>query len=316
MTATLLNGDIAGTASVLTEQTVAVTSTQKEPAVGWYQLPRLAAGTGMIMSSSGYIVTNFHVISGGSDISVLTPDNETYPARLVGYDAATDLALLRIKTKAPNLSPIELGDSSKIRPGDPVIAVGNALGLPGGPTVSLGVVSAVQRPIPMSEFIFEGLIQTDAAINPGNSGGPLAILDGKVIGMNTAIIPMAQGMGFAIPSNTIRDLVEKIMENGRILRPWIGISGLDVRLDSKRGAVLVTSVTPGSPADNAGIVQGDIILKFDGKNAEDMRTLIRLIHENGIGKPADIWVRRHVREGRLQIIAREMPPDYLRYQFR
>ncbi|EET90490.1 MAG: peptidase S1 and S6 chymotrypsin/Hap, partial [Candidatus Micrarchaeum acidiphilum ARMAN-2] len=168
---------------------VAVKSYYEDTETEGFPVPRMAAGTGIIISGSGYVVTNAHVVAGSSQIRITTPDNKTHLARVVGYDTATDLALIRIMTKGLSLSAVDFGDSSAIRPGDPVIAVGNALGLPGGPTVSLGVVSAVQRQIPMSEFIFEGLIQTDAAINPGNSGGPLATLDGKVIGMNTAMIP-------------------------------------------------------------------------------------------------------------------------------
>lgn len=307
MAVTLFNGSIAETASTLTRQTVAVKSYYEDTETEGFPVPRMAAGTGIIISGSGYVVTNAHVVAGSSQIRITTPDNKTHLARVVGYDTATDLALIRIMTKGLSLSAVDFGDSSAIRPGDPVIAVGNALGLPGGPTVSLGVVSAVQRQIPMSEFIFEGLIQTDAAINPGNSGGPLATLDGKVIGMNTAMIPMAQGMGFAIPSNTIRELVAKIMEDGKIIRPWIGITGSDAHVGVDQGAVLVASVAYGSPAHQAGVRRGDLILKFNGKDTPDMRTLTRLINDNGIGKAAEMNIRRGERKGVLQIIPGESP---------
>ena len=283
----------------------------------WGRMDRIVgSGTGMIISSSGYIATNFHVVAGSSGITVITPDNEKHSARIVGYDDATDLAVIKIN--AQNLSSCNFGDSSAIRPGQPVIAVGNALALPGGPTVSYGVVSAVGRILPWSEFITEGLVQTDAAINPGNSGGPLATVDGMVIGMNTAIVPFAQGVGFAIPSNTVKTLIQQMLEQGKVRRPWIGLSGVSTQdlaeMQEKTGladGVMVASTVPGGPADIAGLRRGDIITEFNGKAVKSMRDLIASISELGTGNEAPAIVYRGRSRLEIAVIPDQMPPDYL-----
>ena len=283
----------------------------------WGRVDRvIGSGTGMIISSSGYIATNFHVVAGSSGITVITPDNEKHSARIVGYDDATDLAVLKIN--AQNLSTCNFGDSSAIRSGQPVIAMGNALALSGGPTVSYGVVSAVDRILPWSEFITEGLIQTDAAINPGNSGGPLATVDGMVIGMNTAIVPFAQGVGFAIPSNTVKTLIQQILEQGKVRRPWVGLSGVSTQdladMQERSGltdGVMVASTIPGGPADIAGIRRGDIITEFNGKAVKSMRDLIASISESGTGKEVSAVVYRGRRRLEIAVTPERMPPDYL-----
>ena len=234
----------------------------------------------------------------------------------MGYDDATDLAVLKIN--AQNLSTCNFGDSSAIRSGQPVIAMGNALALSGGPTVSYGVVSAVGRILPWSEFITEGLIQTDAAINPGNSGGPLATVDGMVIGMNTAIVPFAQGVGFAIPSNTVKTLIQQILEQGKVRRPWVGLSGVSTQdladMQERSGltdGVMVASTIPGGPADIAGIRRGDIITEFNGKAVKSMRDLIASISESGTGKEVSAVVYRGRRRLEIAMTPERMPPDYL-----
>ena len=172
---------------------------------------------------------------------------------MIGSDPATDVALVRVN--AENLPSATLGDSESLKVGQFVLAIGNALGLPGAPTVSMGVISALGRPLPGTDFVLEGLVQTDAAINPGNSGGPLADLEGRVIGINTAMIPFAQGVGFAIPSDTIKRIVDQISKHGRVVRPWLGISGLDVNPSIARryglsveSGVLLAEVMRDSPA--------------------------------------------------------------------
>ncbi len=189
-------------------------------------VPLEGQGSGVIINPSGYIVTNNHVIDEADRVQVTLEDGRTFVGEVVGSDPATDVALVRVD--ATDLPAARLADSEKLKVGQFALAVGNALGLPGAPTVSLGVVSALGRPLPGTDFVLEGLIQTDAAINPGNSGGPLANVDGEVIGINTAMIPFAQGLGFAIPAQTVRMVVDQILRNGRVVRPWLGISGLDI----------------------------------------------------------------------------------------
>jgi S1-C subfamily serine protease len=189
-------------------------------------VPLEGQGSGIIIDHRGLIVTNNHVIDGANQVHVGLKDGRTFTGEVVGSDVATDVAVIRVN--ASDLPAAELGDSEAVKVGQFVLAIGNALALPGGPTVSLGVLSAKGRPLPGTDFIFEGLLQTDAAVNPGNSGGPLADLDGRVIGITTMMIPYAQGMGFAIPINTVRKNAIEIVENGRVSRRWIGISGIDV----------------------------------------------------------------------------------------
>ena len=216
-------------------------------------VPLEGQGSGIILDRKGLVVTNNHVIDGANQAHVSLKDGWTFTGEVVGSDEATDVAVIRVD--ADDLPAAELGDSEMLRVGQFVLAIGNALALPGGPTVSMGVLSAKGRPHPGTDFIFEGLLQTDAAVNPGNSGGPLADLDGRIIGMTTMMIQYAQGMGFAIPINTVKKIAQEILENGRVSRRWIGISGVDVtpqlarrnELRSESG-FLVAEVVPRSPA--------------------------------------------------------------------
>jgi S1-C subfamily serine protease len=207
---------------------------------------------------------------------------------VIGSDAATDIALVRVK--AENLPSAALGDSESLKVGQFVLAIGNALGLPGAPTVSMGVISALGRPLPGTDFVLEGLVQTDAAINPGNSGGPLADLDGRVIGINTAMIPFAQGVGFAIPSDTIKRIIDQISKNGRVVRPWLGISGLDVNPSIARryglsveSGVLLAEVMRDSPAHAAGLREGDIVVGIGETKVEQMKGLVTALSRSAIG---------------------------------
>lgn len=281
--------------------------------------PYDGAASGVILSSSGYIVTNNHVIQDHQGLQVTTSNGDVYDADVIGNDPATDVAVLRINAR--DLKPLTLGDSEKLMAGKVVVAIGNALGLPGDPTVSLGVISAISRPMPWADFIFEGLLQTDAAINPGNSGGPLATLDGEVVGMNTAIVPFAQGVGFAIPSGTIRRVMEQILDNGRVIRPWLGISGLTVN-ESMRGmrnfrginGVAIARISAGSPAYHAGLRPWDVITSIDGKKVEDMKALLEELSRAKIGSTIRLGLVRGGRNLEASLALTEMPEHYLEYR--
>ena len=263
--------------------------------------PVRGSGSGIVVSGSGYIVTNNHVIQDSENVTVRLQDGTETEGFVIGGDEATDIALVKIEKRG--LKHAELGDSDSVKVGQIVLAVGNALGLPGDPTVSMGVVGAVGRPMPWADFIFEGLIQTDAAINPGNSGGPLVDLSGNVIGINTAMIPFAQGMGFSIPSNTVKRVMEQVLEHGMVLRPYIGISGVSVdrevsqRLGMKStGGVLVVRVSQASPAYYAGIRKGDVITSANEKKVSNIRDLLEELSRH---KPGDTISITATRSGRM-----------------
>jgi S1-C subfamily serine protease len=269
--------------------------------------PLEGQGSGVIIDPRGYIVTNNHVVDEADRVQVTLEDGRTFVGVVVGSDPATDVALVRVD--AADLPAARLADSEKLKVGQFALAVGNALGLPGAPTVSLGVVSALGRPLPGTDFVLEGLIQTDAAINPGNSGGPLANVDGEVIGLNTAMIPFAQGLGFAIPAHTVKMVVEQILHHGRVVRPWLGISGMDVSpalakrydLPSESG-VLVSDVSRGSPADRCGFRRGDIIVGAGGMEVRKMKDLLIALAKATIGDGVSLIVLRN--ENRYEVTAR------------
>ncbi|MCL0105627.1 trypsin-like peptidase domain-containing protein, partial [Dehalococcoidia bacterium] len=184
------------------------------------------SGTGIIIKSDGFIVTNYHVIQNASDIEVVLWDGTSYSAELVGSDVLTDLAIVKIG--AVDLPPIEFGNSQKLRPGDWVFTIGNALALKGGPSVTLGIVSGLGRTIKTERGDLYDMIQTDAAINKGNSGGPLLNLNGEVVGINTAVYRSAQGIGFAVSSSVSQSVLNGLMKDGRVIRPLIGLSGVEI----------------------------------------------------------------------------------------
>lgn len=237
-------------------------------------------GSGVIITSNGYIVTNNHVVSGAANLTVTLYSGKQYAARLIGRDPKTDMAVIKID--AINLDAAKFGDSDTLKVGDWVIAVGNALGL--GPTVTAGIISATKRgPIVIENEVLEDALQTDAAINRGNSGGAMADLNGYLVGINTAIASSGPnggniGIGFAVPSNTVKKITADLMKNGKVVRPWLGISygaynaemrktleGQGIQgLPSDEGAV-IGDVTPGSPAAQARLQRYDIILKINGK---------------------------------------------------
>ena len=225
-------------------------------------------GSGFIISKEGYILTNQHVVDGASTIEVtMSGKDKPIPATLVGSDAELDLAVLQI-TGAKDLPTLELGDSDTVRVGEWAIAIGNPQGL--DHTVTVGVISAKGRPIAVQDKQYKNLLQTDASINPGNSGGPLLNTRGQVIGINTAVNASAQGIGFAIPTSTVRPVLDTLISQGKITRPWLGvyIQSLNkeladyLKLDMIEG-VLITSVVEGGPASAAGLTQGDVITEID-----------------------------------------------------
>jgi S1-C subfamily serine protease len=246
-------------------------------------VPVRGVGSAFVISEDGYLVTNSHVVANAESITLLI-EGQTLQARILSLDPSRDIALL--KTQVGKLKPIKLGDSDKVSVGELVLAIGSPLGLP-GPNVSIGVVSAKGRAIEGEGFILEDLIQTDAAINPGNSGGPLVNMDGEVIGVTTAIIPFAQGIGFAIPINTVKRFIEMISKYGRPIRAYIGVitTPLNEQIAGYYGlpvreGLIVLRVLRGSPADEYGIREGDIITHAGSHKLKSVGELRRIIEES------------------------------------
>jgi S1-C subfamily serine protease len=252
------------------------------------------SGSGVIITPDGYIVTNSHVVEGASTVEISLADGTGYTAKVVGQDPATDLAMLSVP--GSGLPIAHLGDSSKLRVGQLAIAIGNPLGFQS--TVTAGVISALGRSLrSRSGRLIENIIQTDAALNPGNSGGPLVDSRGLVVGINTAIIPYAQGICFAIPVDTLRWVASLLIREGKVTRGYLGIAGqtvpLAVRLVryfnlERDTAVQVISVAPNSPADAAGLKEGDIIVSLDQKPMASVTDIHRLLSKDVIGKTLQI----------------------------
>ena len=257
-------------------------------------------GSGFIISKDGYILTNNHVVEKATEIRVRLLNKEQFEAKVIGRDPKTDIALIKIKANH-SLSAATLGDSDALRVGDWVIAIGNPFGL--GHTVTVGIISAKERIIGAGPY--DNFLQTDAAINPGNSGGPLVNLEGKVVGINTAIVAQAQGIGFAIPINMAKYILSQLKERGKVMRGWLGVMIQEVTpeiahalgLKEVKGA-LVADVTPGSPADKADIRRGDVIIEYNGKKIEEMNELPRLVANTPVGKsvPIKIWRNGKIRQ--------------------
>ena len=255
-------------------------------------------GSGFIIDTKGTVVTNNHVISGADDILVRVGDKE-YKAKVIGADPYMDIAVLKIETK-DKFKPVNFGDSDKARVGDWAVAIGNPFGL--GGTVTAGIISARNRDINLTRY--DDFIQTDASINQGNSGGPLFNLKGEVIGINTAIIAPGQsgsiGIGFAIPANAASNVIDQLIKFGETKRGWLGVRIQEVtkeiaeveKLKKPQGA-LVASVGEKSPADKAGIKAGDIILNFDGKKIDTMRTLPKVVASTEVGKSVELKIWRN-----------------------
>ncbi len=270
-------------------------------------------GSGFVIDSSGLIITNNHVIDKADEIFIiLSDDTKLKVEEVVGTDAKTDLALLRVKPEKP-LPALEFGDSNKMRVGDWVMAIGNPFGL--GGSVTLGIISAMKRDInsgPYDEFI-----QTDAAINRGNSGGPLFNMEGKVIGVNTAIISPSGGsigIGFAVPAKTAVHVIDQLRKYGETRRGWLGVRIQTVTdsiaesmgMENPSGA-LVARVTPDSPAAEAGLQVGDVVLSFDGTPVKSMRALPRLVARTAIGRTIDVVILRNDLKKTVQITIGRLP---------
>jgi S1-C subfamily serine protease len=262
----------------------------------WQAVPQTGAGSGIIASSDGYIVTNNHVVEDAEKVTVTLSDGRTFDATIVGTDAQTDLAVVKID--ASNLSYLHfLSDSlEQLSVLDPVVAVGNALALPGGPTWTTGVVSNLGRSIQEDTgVVLNDIIQTDAAINAGNSGGPLLDTAGQVIGINVAIASNAENIGFAISTDTAIPVVQSLITEGKVVRPWLGVSVITVtptiqqyyHLSVNAGA-LITSVSSASPADEAGLRPGDVITKMDEEDISTAAELTAAITSHQIGDQIEI----------------------------
>lgn len=283
-----------------------------------HPLPPTGAGSGVIFDPQGFIVTNNHVVAGADEITVSLPDDRVYEATIVGRDPLTDLAVIKIEEV--DLPIIPFGNSGDLQPGEFVIAIGNALGLEGGPTVTVGVVSALGRSIRIpSGATLQDLIQTDAAINPGNSGGPLINLKGEVIGINTAIAnpDQAQGIGFAISTPTIIPIIADLVENGRVVRAQLGIVGQALTpilarrlgLPSETSGVLITDISRGSGADEAGIRSGDVIIRFEDDEISTIPELQYNIWARSVGDTVEVTILRNGEEMTLTAILGERPPE-------
>ncbi len=280
---------------------------------GERKIPRdRGLGSGVIVDPSGIIVTNHHVVGQADEIKVLLADRSEFKARLVGTDPKSDLAVLKIE--AQGLPTIPWADSDRLEVGEYVLAVGNPFGL--NQTVTMGIVSAVGR-ARMGIAEYEDFIQTDAAINPGNSGGPLVNARGEVVGINTAIFSRSggsMGIGFAVPSNMARIILDQLVTTGRVVRGWLGVSIQDVTPDlaaevgmAEPKGVLVSDILDGSPAQRAGLQRGDVIVELEGKAVEHATQLRNLVAVTEVGKQVSLTILRHGQEQRLPVQIGEQP---------
>lgn len=291
---------------------------------GFKETQETGAGTGIIISSDGLIITNKHVVEGGDSFSVFTSDGKQYEGgEVIARDPSNDIAYLKIK--ASGLRAAELGDSSKLEVGQRVLAIGNALGRFQN-SVTSGIISGMGRPVIASDASGQGsesldnLIQTDAAINPGNSGGPLVNLEGQVIGINTAVAGGAENIGFAIPINEAKDDIEEVKRQGKIVRAYLGVRYVSLTPEIvsansfkvKEGALVVGSdgssgVLAGSPAEKTGIKDGDILTRFNGKRIDSKNLLSSLVAKHKPGDQVSIVLIRENKEIRLQVKLGELP---------
>jgi S1-C subfamily serine protease len=285
--------------------TVSVTTRRIEHDQFNQSVPTRGLGSGFIVDRRGFILTNWHVVEGAEQIKVTLADGRTFKAALVGSDPFTDLAVLKIE--GTNLPALRLGSSARLRVGETVVAIGSPLWIEGGPTVTAGVVSALGRSMEQPDLpVLHNLIQTDAAINPGNSGGPLLNRAGEVIGINTAIIASAHGIGFAITADTARPVLAALIANGRVTRPSLAVSAVSVTpqvayandLTVERGA-LVTKVDPGGPAAIAGVEAGDIITAIHGEAIRNLHDLHERLARHRVGETIDVAVWR---DGRMLVV--------------
>jgi serine protease Do len=271
-------------------------------------------GSGVIVSSDGYIITNNHVIERADEIRVILLDKRTFKGRTVGADPKIDIAIVKID--ANGLPTIPWGDSEKLQVGEFVLAIGNPYGL--SHTVTMGIISAVGRAnVGIADY--EDFIQTDAAINPGNSGGPLVNIKGEIIGINTAIFSKTggyQGIGFAVPSNMVRLVMNQLIQKGKVTRGWLGVTiqELTPEISQKFGigktkGALVSDVAKGSPAEKAGIMRGDVIIEFNGKEVKDVSVLRNMVAQSKVGTEITMKILRSGKEYTVKAVVSEMPRE-------
>ncbi len=279
----------------------------------FYQaVPVRGAGSGIIIEEDGLILTNRHVIEGAKEIAIAFTDGSVVKGIIIGGCTTHDIAVIQVEKK--DLPVAELGDSEKVRVGQRVYAIGNPLGLVGGPSVTFGVVSALNRTIKTQKGMIEGLLQTDAAINPGNSGGALIDMQGNIIGVNTAIIPFAQGIGFAIPMNIAKQCGTEIVANGAHTKAFLGISGLTLTKEAAayygfptEQGVFLAQVGRGSPAEKAGIIPGDIVLEFNGKEINTAEELVAETEKINPGDKVEIVILRQAKKRTVSAILEATP---------
>ncbi len=271
-------------------------------------------GSGVIVSQDGYIITNNHVIEQADEVRVTLLDKRSFKARVIGADSKTDVAVVKIDAR--DLPTVRWGDSDKLQVGEFVLAIGNPFGL--SHTVTMGIISAVGRAnVGIADY--EDFIQTDAAINPGNSGGPLVNIKGQLIGINTAIFSRSggyQGIGFAVPSNMVRLVMDQLEQKGKVTRGWLGVTiqELTPELSQKFGlnngkGALVGDVAKGSPAEKAGIRRGDIILEFNGKKVKDVGNLRNMVAQSKVGSEMSVSVLRGNKEYSFKVFIAELPKE-------
>ncbi|MEW6041844.1 MAG: trypsin-like peptidase domain-containing protein, partial [Elusimicrobiota bacterium] len=279
-----------------------------------------SGGSGFIIDSSGYIITNEHVIKDADEINVTVNTDgkeKVYKGKVVGKDERTDIAVVKINTHGIKLQPLNLGDSDKIKVGEWVLAIGSPFGLE--QTVTNGIVSAIRQSVQVEGRVYRNFIQTDAAINRGNSGGPLCNIKGEVIGINTAIFAptgVFAGIGFAIPVNRAKEILDELIHKGKVVRGWLGveIKPMDDVLRRQFSVpgdfgVLINRVLSGSPAEKAGIERGDVIIEFDGKKVSSPVELQDIVSKTGPQKKVLTKIIRKAKELTLELVTGEMPKE-------
>lgn len=291
--------------------------TNKAVARDWFDNPveTEGVGSGVIFKSDGYIVTNNHVINGAKELIVSLSDGRTMRGKVIGADEVTDLAVVKIDAK--DLPTAAFADSDQIVVGEPAIAIGNPMGLEFKGSVTSGVVSALNRTLDNSDSRVK-LLQTDAAINPGNSGGALVNADGEVIGINSVKLAASgvEGMGFAIPSNTVQSVIKELMDKGYVARPYLGVSVFDPETAARFGysldidkGVYIFKLVLGGPSDKAGLQRGDIILKADGEEVNSVSDLRAKVSAHKVGDTITLTIDRNDHERTVDVTLDEMPQD-------
>jgi S1-C subfamily serine protease len=289
-------------------------NTESQVQTGFGVFPQQGAGSGVIVRPDGYIITNNHVVQDATAIKVTLIGGKTLTGKIVGRDPLADLAVIKVDSRDP-LPAARMGSSGALQVGQLAIAIGNPFGL--GSTVTTGVVSALNRNIELPSLVVENLIQTSAAINPGNSGGALVDSSGAVIGINTAIIPNAQGIGFAIPSDVARVEMEQLIANGRVIRPWVGVvyggevdpqSGKTYNLGTEHG-VVVRQVEPSGPAARAGVQPGDIITAVNGERVDSWNDFVRDVVGKKIGDTVTLTIIRDRAPRSLSVTLAQRPAE-------